>query len=277
MPPGMNTEETKVILEINNRRLLLITAAISLCPVAVRSQEVTPKLELSGTYSYLREGATPGYTGTNLPKGIGASGVLNINRWLGAELDTSHFSGSQPLLVPFPDGTTEGHSTFHTLMGGPRFSYRRNPKVTPYAHILLGGAGIYSGYSVPPPSNPSPAPSNPAPPPSNPSPAPVSPSPVQPPAPGTPGYPGTPGTPAAPGEPGAPAAPGAPSAGGFERATNMAFAWAVGGGVDVNVNDRFAFRLFQADYLNTRVDGFSGKPVNNFRLSTGVVFRFGSK
>jgi hypothetical protein len=57
----------------------------------------------------------------------------------------------------------------------------------------------------------------------------------------------------------------------------MALAWAVGGGLDINVNDRVAFRLFQADYLNSRADGFSGKPVNNFRIATGVVFRFGSK
>jgi hypothetical protein len=57
----------------------------------------------------------------------------------------------------------------------------------------------------------------------------------------------------------------------------MAFAWAVGGGVDVSVNERFAVRLFQADYINTRTDGFSGKAVNNARISGGLVFRFGSK
>jgi len=57
----------------------------------------------------------------------------------------------------------------------------------------------------------------------------------------------------------------------------MAFAWDVGGGLDINVNDHFAFQLVQGDYINTRTDGFSGKPVNNFRLATGVVFRLGSK
>ena len=57
----------------------------------------------------------------------------------------------------------------------------------------------------------------------------------------------------------------------------MVFAWAAGGGLNINVNDHFAFQLFQADYLNTRTDGFGGKPVNNFRLATGVVFRLGSK
>src|SRR6185312_14560559 len=240
-------------------KLWLTAIVIYFYPITAGAQEVLPKIEASVTYSYLREGATPGYTGTDLTKGFGASGVLNLNRWLGAELETSHFWGNQPLIVPLPSGRTEGDSTFHTLMGGPRFTYRGNERVTPYAHILIGGAGIYSGYSVP-----TPAPS-PSPPPSSPSPSPVAP------APGTPGYPGIPGT------PGTPGTPGAPGGAGFEPATNMAFAWSVGGGLDVNVNDRFAFRLFQADYLNARTDGFSGKPVNNFRVSTGVVLRFGSK
>jgi opacity protein-like surface antigen len=253
-------------------KLWLPAVVLSLYPIAAEAQEVTPKIDASVTYSFLREGATPGYTSTDLTKGIDVNGVFNLNRWLGAELDTSHFSGSQPLIVPLASGITEGHSTFHTLMGGPRFTYRGNPRVTPYAHILIGGAGIYSGYSIPSPSNPSP-PSNPSQPPSNPSPPPSNPTPVSP-GPGTPGYPGAP---AQPGQPTAPGAPSPPSAAGFEPATNMAFAWAVGGGLDVNVNDRFAFRLFQADYLNARTDGFSGKPVNNFRLTTGVVFRFGSK
>jgi hypothetical protein len=167
----------------NNKKLLLTATAISLCPLVVGAQEVTPRIEASASYSYLREGATPGYTSTDLTKGFDASGVLNLNRWLGAELDTSHFSGSQPLIVPLPSGLTAGHSTFHTLMGGPRFTYRGNRRVTPYAHLLIGGAGIYSGYRGPiPPSNPSPAPGNPSP---------VAPSPVAP-GPGTPGYPGEP-------------------------------------------------------------------------------------
>jgi hypothetical protein len=244
------------MIKNTNKRVLVTAIAISLYPIAVRGQEVIPKIETGISYSYLREGATPGYTGADLTKGFDASGVLNLNRWLGAELDTSHFWGNQPLIVPLPSGRTEGDSTFHTLMGGPRFTYRGNARVTPFAHILIGGAGIYSGYSVPPPSNPSPAPSNPSPVASGP---------------GTPGYPGAPGAPSAPGT------PGTPSTAGFEPATNMAFAWSVGGGLDVNVNDRIGLRLFQADYLNARTDGFSGKPVNNLRISTGLVLRFGSK
>jgi len=55
------------------------------------------------------------------------------------------------------------------------------------------------------------------------------------------------------------------------------FAWAVGGGLDVKLSNRIAYRLIDAEYLMTRADGLSGRGVNNLRLSTGVAFQFGSK
>jgi hypothetical protein len=74
-----------------------------------------------------------------------------------------------------------------------------------------------------------------------------------------------------------PAPPTTPGTAIFKRAENLVFAWGAGGGLDVSVNDRFAIRLIQADYLNFRTDGFSGNPVNNLRLSGGFVVRFGAK
>lgn len=50
--------------------------------------------------------------------------------------------------------------------------------------------------------------------------------------------------------------------------TDTDFAAAFGGGLDARISDRFAFRVFQADYLPTGRN-------ENFRLSTGVVIRFG--
>lgn len=49
----------------------------------------------------------------------------------------------------------------------------------------------------------------------------------------------------------------------------------VGGGVDVNLTERFALRTFQADWLHSRFANGSNDRQNSFRLSTGVVFRFG--
>jgi Outer membrane protein beta-barrel domain len=49
------------------------------------------------------------------------------------------------------------------------------------------------------------------------------------------------------------------------------FAMALGGGLDVTLNDHFAIRAVQADYL--RSDIFGGT-TNAMRLSFGLVFRF---
>lgn len=60
------------------------------------------------------------------------------------------------------------------------------------------------------------------------------------------------------------------------------FAMTAGGGLDWNVNKRFAVRLAQVEYLLTRftdpfsLTGASGTQ-NNVRVSAGVVIRFGSK
>jgi opacity protein-like surface antigen len=51
------------------------------------------------------------------------------------------------------------------------------------------------------------------------------------------------------------------------------FAMGYGGGVDYNINDKFAIRAFQADYVPIRADGDWS---HNFRNMTGVVFRFGN-
>ena len=54
--------------------------------------------------------------------------------------------------------------------------------------------------------------------------------------------------------------------------SDTSFAWALGGGVDWNLEKRLAIRLGQFDYLPTY---FGSTTQNNFRYSAGVVFRVG--
>jgi opacity protein-like surface antigen len=58
---------------------------------------------------------------------------------------------------------------------------------------------------------------------------------------------------------------------GFFSASDSAFAMAYGGGLDYNFHKHLAVRVGQFDYLYTR---FADTNQNNFRYSTGVVFRF---
>jgi len=52
------------------------------------------------------------------------------------------------------------------------------------------------------------------------------------------------------------------------------FAWAVGGGFDVNATARLAVRLAQLDYERVNVPMGAEPAVGGFRYATGVVFKF---
>ena len=57
-------------------------------------------------------------------------------------------------------------------------------------------------------------------------------------------------------------------------ASDTGFSSAVGGGLDVRVNDRVAVRAFQIDYFRPN---FFGEAHNRGRLAFGVVFHLGKK
>ena len=64
---------------------------------------------------------------------------------------------------------------------------------------------------------------------------------------------------------------------GSSIASEIAFAMNFGGGVDARINDHFAVRVGQIDYILTRFDGpvtGTNANQNNFRFSTGIVIRF---
>jgi hypothetical protein len=56
------------------------------------------------------------------------------------------------------------------------------------------------------------------------------------------------------------------------HATDYSFALDMGGGVDLTLTNQTAVRLLQLDYLRTNALGSSQ---NNYRLSAGIVLRFG--
>jgi opacity protein-like surface antigen len=56
--------------------------------------------------------------------------------------------------------------------------------------------------------------------------------------------------------------------------SSTAGAWAAGGGVDWNFGKHLAWRVAQADYVGTR---FGGATQHNLRISSGLVWRWGTK
>ncbi|HKC84820.1 MAG TPA: hypothetical protein VKG02_02525, partial [Blastocatellia bacterium] len=64
----------------------------------------------------------------------------------------------------------------------------------------------------------------------------------------------------------------------FAPRTDNAFAFALGGGLDVKVNGNFAIRVAQIDYLGDKLGNILGSHTgNNFRYSAGIVIRLGKR
>jgi opacity protein-like surface antigen len=62
--------------------------------------------------------------------------------------------------------------------------------------------------------------------------------------------------------------------------TSAAFAWAGGGGVQLKVARKWAVRLFEFDYEQTRFSNFPNQTTTtqgNYRISVGVVYHIGEK
>ena len=65
-----------------------------------------------------------------------------------------------------------------------------------------------------------------------------------------------------------------PKAGGTVPSAN-AFAMALGGGLEVRLPHHLSLKALQADYFKTDLPNDYANRQNNFRLTTGIVFRFG--
>jgi outer membrane protein OmpA-like peptidoglycan-associated protein/opacity protein-like surface antigen len=106
----------------------------------------TPKAEWFMGYSYLR--AVPSLTAGNRMmwlNGGSTSFALNLNRYLGLVGDFGGFnetrvlvtSGNPPTAVGAYRGVDDG--TVFTYLFGPRLSYRKHDRITPFVQVLFGG------------------------------------------------------------------------------------------------------------------------------------------
>jgi opacity protein-like surface antigen len=193
------------------KRITLAVGLLITLSIPGKAQEA-PRIDVFGGYSYFRPDG-----GGNL-HGWNASIAGNFARWFGLVGDFSGHYGAQSLRTEFPlpgsPGTisvkADTNSSLHHLLFGPRFSYRRNERITPFAHGLLGAARLSTKATL--------------------------------------------------------------IVGDSSREVSfadIAFAAALGGGLDLKLTESIGLRLIQADYVLTR---FGGGTQNNARLSVGLVF-----
>jgi len=119
------------------------TGLMAVGPINCHGQDHAPAVEVFVTGSKLWEHA-PGGPYHNSGLNVGVTG--NFNRFLGLEMDLSKFQdyvGGAP-----PPAYTD----YFRFLAGSHFAYRANPRVSPFAHVLVGFThGRQNCFSLEPP------------------------------------------------------------------------------------------------------------------------------
>jgi opacity protein-like surface antigen len=132
--------------------------ALALLALALASpvfaQEV-PEVEVFAGYSMLQSDPGASFTRSGQPQGWNASITYNLNRWIGIEADASGHYRSERLESVGPGGLSVNRvsTRTHSLLAGPRFTYRAGKPIAPFVHALAGvsqtavegSAEVYSG------------------------------------------------------------------------------------------------------------------------------------
>ncbi len=101
----------------------------------------TPVAEWFLGYSFWRAMPTANDNRMAHLYGGSTSVAQNLNSWVGLTADFSEFGNSSLTLVgPSGDRTVGSNGTVLTYAFGPRFSYRRYERFTPFAQVLFGVA-----------------------------------------------------------------------------------------------------------------------------------------
>src|SRR4051794_15251497 len=105
---------------------LLTAAALMLAFCAMPAFSQTPRAEVFGGYSFVRQGDL------NINKGWNGSVAGNFNRWFGIEGDVSGHYYTQD--IPNVSGVdAHADANFMTYRVGPKFSFRsEDSSVTPF-------------------------------------------------------------------------------------------------------------------------------------------------
>jgi outer membrane immunogenic protein len=114
--------------------VVCLLALVSLFGATAFAQDV-PKFDVFAGYSYLR--ANPDTTGLGSFSMNGGSASLSYNRnsWLSGVADFGGYHANN-ILGTHVDGTLS------TYLFGPRVSYRRDSRFTPFGQVLFGAAHI---------------------------------------------------------------------------------------------------------------------------------------
>jgi outer membrane immunogenic protein len=119
------------------RFIVSLLALVTIFGLSANAQEL-PKIDASVNYSYFRANpATPGFSNFSL-NGGSATGAYNFRDWLSGVADFGGYS------VGSANGVNVNNHIL-TYMFGPQITYRGYRRISPFAHVLVGGARAGTG------------------------------------------------------------------------------------------------------------------------------------
>ncbi len=181
------------------RKVVCLLGLVFLASLSAAAQDI-PTVDLFAGYSFLHTAPGIAIPSFNANGGIG-SVALNLTSWGGLVVEVGGIHASSI-------HGTDVNATALSYLAGPKISFFRHSRFTPFAQALFGFVN----------TNP-----------------------------------------------------------GFNQTTidHNTFAMSPGVGLDWNATRHFAIRLAQVDYFLTRIPTSTNQVAwNNFRYSTGIVFRF---
>ncbi|MGH9771943.1 MAG: OmpA family protein [Candidatus Acidiferrales bacterium] len=105
------------------------------------SESYTPKVEWFLGYSFWRAMPTASSNRMGYLQGGSTSVAYNFNRYVGLVADFGGYANSRlTLFSPTGNQTVDSSGSAYTYVFGPRFSYRRYERFTPFVQALFGGA-----------------------------------------------------------------------------------------------------------------------------------------
>ena len=144
------------------KRFFSLTSLVLVVSFSATAQEY-PRAEVFGGYSLFHADGSSFFRlggGENL-NGWNASVCGNVNSWFGLAADFSgHYDSSSsttelgspgvPGLPPLPtfSATVKSDTNIFTFLVGPRFSYRKNERITPFAHVLFGASRRHADSEI---------------------------------------------------------------------------------------------------------------------------------
>jgi opacity protein-like surface antigen len=122
-------------MEVNSMKFVLSLLIVFSAASLALAQE-NSKVEVYGGYSYLRNDRD--LDSIRDLRGWNTSVTYNLNNFLGVKADFSGHYNDRTFVFDDQVSLKEKENDF-TFLFGPQFSYRKNERIVPFAHVLIGG------------------------------------------------------------------------------------------------------------------------------------------